>query len=421
VLVPVARGDVVLSFQPRAAYPQPMPDPAFDPSEPLAAAPEPWESTSQPSPRDGAPYHMTDMIAAEPAITRRIVDRLADPGGGAGRLAGAVGQAASSGATIVVTGCGTSEHAAVATAEILREAIRAAGIAAGPGSVVPAQAFELALDPPSGGLVIGISHEGGTAATNRALAAAAAAGTRTGLITASAGSPAGEIAEIVVETVEVDHSWCHTVGYLSPIVAAASVGAHLSGRPLDADAVAALVGAGTEDEAGAEAIAGRLADARSLVVLGSGADRAAARELVLKVEEASWLPSAMRDLETFLHGHLPATDESTGIVLILADRDGRDDRLERARQALAAVAVLGVRTAAIVAADASASLPSELTPAGRVVVDEADLLPGPVAALLGTATPLQLLTERLARARGTNPDPIRRDDPRYAEASAAAE
>jgi hypothetical protein len=40
-----------------------------------------------------------------------------------------------------------------------------------------------------------------------------------------------------------------------------------------------------------------------------------------------------------------------------------------------------------------------------------------VAALLGTAVPLQLLTERLARARGTNPDPIRRDDDRYREAS----
>jgi hypothetical protein len=41
--------------------------------------------------------------------------------------------------------------------------------------------------------------------------------------------------------------------------------------------------------------------------------------------------------------------------------------------------------------------------------------------LLGTATPLQLLTERIARARGTNPDAIRRDDQRYRDAAAAAE
>jgi fructoselysine-6-P-deglycase FrlB-like protein len=364
---------------------------------------------------------MTEMIAAEPAIASRIVERLADPQGPAGRLAGAVGQAASTGAAIVVTGCGTSEHAALATVEILRDAIRAAGIAVGAGTVVAAQAFELALDPPSGGLVIGVSHEGGTAATNRALASAGAAGARTALLTASAGSPAGELVEIVVETLEVDQSWCHTVGYVSPIVAAASVGAHLSGRPLEPDNVAALLAAGASDEAGAEAIAARLAGARGLLVIASGADRPAARELVLKVEEASWLPSAMRDLETFLHGHLPAVDESTGLVLILSDRAARDERLERARQALAAAAVLGARTAAIIARDASPGIPDELTPAGRLMVDEAPSLTVPVAALLGTATPLQLLTERIARARGTNPDPIRRDDARYAEASDAAE
>jgi fructoselysine-6-P-deglycase FrlB-like protein len=398
-----------------------MSDPTFDPSAPLAPAPEPWVSTSQPSVRDGPPFHMTEMIAAEPAIARRIVDRLADPQGAASRLAGAIGQAASTGATVVVTGCGTSEHAALATVEILRDAVRAAGIASGAGTVVAAQAFELALDPPSGGLVIGVSHEGGTAATNRALAAAGAAGARTALLTASAGSPAGALAEIVVETVEIDQSWCHTVGYLSPIVATASVGAHLAGRPLDPDVVAGLLAAGAADEAGADAIAARFADARQVLVIASGADRPAARELVLKVEEGSWLPSAMRDLETFLHGHLPAVDESTALVVILADRAAREDRLERARQALAAAAVLGARTAAIVARDASPSLPADLTPAGRLLVDEAPLLPAPVAALLGTATPLQLLTERMARARGTNPDPIRRDDPRYAAAAAAAE
>jgi hypothetical protein len=62
-----------------------------------------------------------------------------------------------------------------------------------------------------------------------------------------------------------------------------------------------------------------------------------------------------------------------------------------------------------------------LTPAGRVVVPEDASLPAPVAALFGTVTPLQLLTERLARARGTNPDPIRRDDSRYLAAADAAD
>lgn len=394
---------------------------AFDPNAPLPGAPDPWQPTGQPSLRDAPPYHMTEMIATEPALVGRILERLADPSGAAGRLAGAIGQAASAGEPIVVTGCGTSEHAALATVEILREAVRAAGMHGGPGSVVAAQAFELALDPPSRGLVIGISHEGGTQATNRAIAAAAAAGAETALVTASGGSPGAQIAEIVVETVELDQSWCHTVGYLSPIVAAAVVGAHLSGRPLPTADAVALVEAGTRDEAGAEAIGARLADARNLLVIGSGSDRPAGRELVLKVEEASWLPSAMRDLETFLHGHLPASDDSTGLVVILSDRAARDERLVRAGQALAAARVLGVRAAAILARDLDGELDGALTPLGRLLVDEAPSLPAPVAALLGTATPLQLLTERLARARGTNPDPIRRDDARYREASEAAE
>src|SRR5512132_3110222 len=95
--------------------------PPFDPTAPLAGAPDPWASSDQPSLRDGPPYHMTDMIAAEPALARRILERLADAQGPAGRLAGLVGQAATAGDTIVVTGCGTSEHGALAAVEILRD------------------------------------------------------------------------------------------------------------------------------------------------------------------------------------------------------------------------------------------------------------------------------------------------------------
>jgi fructoselysine-6-P-deglycase FrlB-like protein len=395
----------------------------FDPRAPLAGAPDPWKYLPQPSLRAGPPYHMTDMIAAEPFVAERVLERLADPQGPAGRLAGAIGQAASSGGSIVVTGCGTSEHAAQGVAVIIREALRAGGLPSGPTAVVAAQAFELALEPPTGGLVIGISHEGGTEATIHALEASGAAGARTALITASAGAPAATAAspELVLETVELDHSWCHTIGYLSPLLAGAAIGAHLSGRAVDPAAVRDLLAAGTQDEAGAEGIAAVLADAMTLLTVGSGADRPAARELALKVEEASWLPSAMRDLETFLHGHLPATDASTGLVLILTDRDGRDERLARALDALAAARVIGLRAAAILARDLDDAVAAELTPAGRLLVDAAPELPAPVAALLGSATPLQLLTERIARARGTNPDAIRRDDPVYLAAADAAD
>jgi len=391
---------------------------AFDPDAPLAGAADPWDYAPTPTLRAAPPYHMTDMIAAEPALARRVVERLAGPGPAAD-LAAAIRATIEAGDRVILTGCGTSEHGALAAAEILREAAGTAGL---DGSRITAeQAFELSLAAPARGLVIAVTHEGATRATNAALGAAHAAGARTAVLTVSGRSPAGGLADIVVETGELDHGWCHTVGYISPILAASAVGAHVSVRRLDAVAVADLVGAGTRDESGAERIAGELADAAHLLVIASGADRPAGRELVLKVEEALWLPSAFRDLETFLHGHLPATGADTGLVLVLTDRDRRPERLARARQALAAARVVGLRAGAILSAEVDAELDPDLTPAGRLVVPEAAALPSPVAALLGTTTPLQLLTERLARARGTNPDLIRRDDPVYLAAADAAD
>jgi fructoselysine-6-P-deglycase FrlB-like protein len=393
----------------------------FDPTAPLPAPPEPWAASDQPSLRDGPPYHMTDMIAAEPHLARRVLDGLQASSSPASDLARAIRETLGGGRSVVLTGCGTSEHGALGAAEILRCALDMTDIALRRGSVTVEQAFELALAAPGDALVIGVSHEGGTAATNRALEASRAAGSRTALITAGGGSPGAALADIVVATGEMDQSWCHTVGYVSPLLAATATASHLVGHFVDAAGIESLMAESASDEATAEAIAGQLAGCERLIVIASGADRVAGRELVLKVEEASWLPSAYRDLETFLHGHLPATDDRTGLVLLLTDPDGRDARTERAREALAAAKVLGHRAAAIVAAGATERLPPDLTPAGRLVVPDAPDLPAPVASLLTSAMALQLLTERLARARGTNPDPIRRDDPRYAAASAAAE
>ena len=117
----------------------------FDPEAPLPGPPDPWESTSTPGPRAGPPYHMTEMIAAEPALAERLLARLGEADSGAARLAAAIREEARFGDPIVVTGCGTSEHGALGVAEILAEAMREASVA-GPRPVV-AQAFELSLDP----------------------------------------------------------------------------------------------------------------------------------------------------------------------------------------------------------------------------------------------------------------------------------
>ena len=88
---------------------------------------------------------------------------------------------------------------------------------------------------------------------------------------------------------------------------------------------------------------------------------------------------------------------------------------------LEAARVLGMRVGGILAEDVARGWPAELTPAGRLTVPDAPGLAAPAAALIGSAVPLQWVAERLARARGTNPDTLRRTDARYAAAAAAAE
>ena len=399
-----------------------------EPGATLPPAPEPWAGSEMPSRRDGPPFHMTGMIEAEPALAGRVLRRLAEPDSDAARLAGAIRDTAERGGPILVTGCGTSEHGAQAVADVLREAMADAGLPwrlGESGAPLAVQAFEAALDDGLGvrtGLVIGISHEGGTWATNLALERARDAGAEIALITCSDRSPGAELARIVVTTEEQDQSWCHTVGYLSPILAAAAVGAHLGDMDLDPQAAASLLAAGLAPEAVqlTEAMAGALTNADRLIVVGSGTDRPAARELVLKVEEGVHLAAAMRDLETVLHGHLAGMDDATGLVLLLTDTSRADERAARATGVLRAVAEIGVVAGAILGPAYAESIPAALTPAGRLAVPGAWSLPETVASLLGTAVPLQLLTERLARTQNVNPDPIRRDDPAYLRAAEAA-
>jgi glucosamine--fructose-6-phosphate aminotransferase (isomerizing) len=359
---------------------------------------------------------MTEMIAAEPAVAERIAARLADDPVVA-RLAAALREAAAAGQPILTTGCGTSEHASMVAAAVLADALRAAGRPA--DRVASVQAFELARRVPAEGVVVATSHEGGTWATNLALERARDAGVATALVTVGAGSPGAALADHLLLTAEQDQSWCHTVGYLSPMVAASVVAGAVSGRAVSPTTVRALLDAADQAPAAEEAAAAFARSAR-LVVVGSGVDYATARELALKVEEGTHLPAVAHQLETIRHGHLAAADASTGLVLVLTDGEARGAELvERSLAVLRSAAALGMPAAAIVAADLGDDLPLELTPAGRAAVPVVRDLPRVVGAALGAAIPLQLLTERLARARGVNPDTLGREDPRQAAAGDA--
>jgi fructoselysine-6-P-deglycase FrlB-like protein len=363
-----------------------------------------WHDDTYPELRASPPWVMEEMIRSEPALVEPILRT------DVAAVAGAIEAAAGGGEPVVVTGCGTSQHAAMAIADLLRAA-------AGDGGRIEArQALEASIEPRRGGVCIGVSHDGGTTATAHALAAAEAQGAVTAAITARPEAAVAAAAEHVLETPALDRSWCHTVAYVSAMLAGAALAGHL-GQAEDATAVRRFAEALLGLQHQAAACAGRLARTRTLRVCGSGTDRIAARELALKIEEGARLPAAAHDLETFLHGHLAACDASTGAVLVLTDPRGPERRSRRSELAAQAAGEIGMPVAAIAAAAIDAHLPAGATPAGRIVLPAPEGVGEPLASLLGGAIALQLLTLELAHARGTNPDLIRREEAAYRRAA----
>ena len=382
-------------------------------SEPLAGAPDPWASSTIPPWRAEPPYAMTEMIAAEPALAERLARRLVADAV-VSDLASAVRTTADAGAAITITGCGTSEHAAIGGAEILNAALTRVG----KRPVVRAlQAFETLRHPEPAGLQIAVSHEGGTEATIEAMRVARAAGVRVGLVTVSGRSPAAALADVVIETAEQDRSWCHTVGYLSPVVAFGAIGAAVANEQLDALALRALLEA-AEQGLGAEELATHLLPCERLIVAGFGVDYATARELALKIEEGARLPAVAHQVETVRHGHLAAADRRTGLVLVWSDAEQLPGSVARRHNGLLeAAAALSMPAAAILDVVNGPRVPLELTPAGRLSIPSTRRMHPVLEALAGAAIPLQLLAERLARARGVNPDTLGREDPRQVAAA----
>jgi glucosamine--fructose-6-phosphate aminotransferase (isomerizing) len=331
----------------------------------------------EPELRTGPPWIMEEMVWAQPELPGQIAGSE-----DADRLASHIRTAIDAGEPVLFTGCGTSEHAARAAQAIVGDALPDATLAS-------RDAFETSLAPPTGGLVVAISHEGGTPATLDAARGASEAGANALLISAfPERAPAG------VEPVRTplhDRSWCHTVAYLSPLLI------HASFAGLDAqraqEIITTQLAARTQRHEDAE----RLASCRRLLVVGSGVDEITAAELALKVEEAIHVPTTPLGAEKVLHGHLPAADTDTGLVLLRFDPDHGDERDRRNSDVAAAASVLDMPTIQLGATDA---------------VTRAE-------ALLAGAVALQVLTLELCLAVGTNPDLIRREQPLYRQVAEA--
>ena len=346
-----------------------------------------WLSADYPELRDGPPWVMEEMILAQPGLPSAIL--AADPARDA--LAAAIRAAAGRGEPVAITGCGTSEHACMAVAELLREAL--------PGAWVESrQALDAAAAPHQGGVCVGISHDGGTRATLLALEAARGAGATIGVITAVPDSKVAAAAEHVVVTPLRDRSWCHTVAYTSAICAGAGLAGGADPERLDA-AVEAAIGLRPQLMGAAASVHG----GRRIVTTGFGSSHISARELALKIEEGARIPATAHQLETLLHGHLAGCDADTTAVVRFAGERRSGELIEtRSRQADAALAAIGIPVAVI---GPSLGLPEPASTA---------------EALVAEAVALQLFTLELAHLAGTNPDLIRREERPYREAAAAA-
>ncbi len=371
-----------------------------------------WYLPYFPELRGGPPWVTEDMIDAEPALAA-IVEELSGP---AGELAGLVRDALADRQPVSVVGSGTSEYAAQAVAEILEDAARRAGSEG--GAVQARESFDSSVDPRRG-LLVAVSHGGRSRVAVAALEAARAEGAATALITAAGGeTPVGSAADLRIDLPFADKSFCHTVGYLSPILVASAVAASLTGTPVDANALRAHLELAHATRAEADEVASRLHGVTLHLTAGSGADAPAARELSLKIEEAVRVPAAMRGLETLQHGHLVPADETTSLVVIATDRRHRDLRAERAATALRAARRLGLRTALIGTRDVVDSVDRGLVSAGSILVPDLESAPAPVSALTATALALQQLTLALVHRAGVNPDLIRREEEPYRDAAA---
>jgi glucosamine--fructose-6-phosphate aminotransferase (isomerizing) len=325
----------------------------------------------------------------QPDDVRRLLDTGWGPADEAAqRLAGA--------RRLFTVGIGTSYHAALVGAWLLRAAGRdARAVSSFDFSLYP-DSFPVGADD----AVVVMAHSGVKTYSSAALARAAAVGaTRISIGSLTA---VHEGSQQVLRTVERERSAAFTASHLAAMTVLAqiadSLGAGVRGA-LEAlpDQVAGVL----ERHAEVTPIAREAAE-RRIYAIGGGPNEATAIEAVIKVREAAqgWIDGLA--CEQFLHGPLVAinADDVAVVVHVAGAAAQRVGEIARVLGAVGArVWLIGQPVAALAGATVFA-------------LPEVTELVSPLL----TVVPAQMLAYEMAVARGINPDLFRRDDPRYAAA-----
>lgn len=262
------------------------------------------------------------------------------------------------------------------------------------------------LDIGANTLVIAISQTGATNVLVEALSIARERGSLSLACTAFPESPLAKAADFVLESqTGPENTPGKTKGFITTTVAVGIVALAIAANDNDWKAPAEALISRISDTISAtdKVIDGwvdRLKGANALWTVGSGYMAPAAVEGGLKMLEVAKLPVIGKELEEMLHGQFHAIGAGAGIVF-LAGMIGKSNRIGDLRRVIDTVNVPVISIADAKAAAACADHEWDL------VLDTKGA--APFEALIG-AVPLQLLAEKLAVARGLDPD-----QPRYPE------
>jgi fructoselysine-6-P-deglycase FrlB-like protein len=331
------------------------------------------------------PSRMRVEIAEQPEALRRTLDALLPQVGALEALGRETRQ-------VLFIARGSSDNAAVYGQYLCSvHAGRLASLA----SPSLATVYRADLDL-QGVLAVAVSQSGATEEIVTTLDWARHCGARTVAVTNVAGSPLAEAADVALITqagreVAVPATKTYTTQLAALAVLALSMGRGAAG-PGALEGVPDAVEAMLEVAPAAEALAGRLTDADTVVVSGRGFAYSTALEVSLKLKETCYVTAVGLSYADLVHGPIAILDAGTPAILVAAVEGPMLPEMTGLARRIAGTGadVYGIGGDPDFAAVCRStlpgpSLPEHLAPFGLVV-------------------PGQLLVEALARAKGLDPD-----------------
>jgi len=365
--------------------------------------PEPVTPVEDDVSKQGFPSYMLKELFEQADALERLLHAYLTPDAGEPR----VDLGPSSGVVrdlerIVILGCGTSYHAALAAA-LTFEAWTGIRCEA---QVASEWRYGRRLLDPGRTLVVAVSQSGETADTLGALQAARTAGAVTVAITNIAGSQITREADCVLFTqcgLELGVAATKTFSAQLTLLSLLALQIAHDRRSLSAVHVSALchellqlpdtVDRFFAGEHRIDELAQRYLDTRFFFFLGRGSGFAACLEGALKIKELAYIPVEVHPAGEMKHGPIALVEEGTPVVCVATDNDVRDKLASN-------IAEVRTRGASVIA------IAGDRDEAMQHMADDVIYVPdtNPLLAPIPTVLPLQMLAHELATGLGRDVD-----------------